>query len=375
MKSYVSKEKVKLKSFSKSDKKNTKIFKTLSTKNKDLVYANKNIIIKDVTSNYNNINSNLMKSFNNKRNAQKINKQNPGNISIDIIKLKKNRINKAHKESIIKNNTINEFKLNNSNFIQEKSKKIFNLSKSNKTFKNIENKKSDIRNLIKNKNKRNNNEFGNSYEFNFTFNNFNNNITQNNFNGSYIKNTNKKSSKLILENTAKKKIINNFTSVRNYFFKDIKEIINEKNNRTFIQKERQNKKSKDSKIGIITKNNEKIKAKDSYSVKIQKIFRGYIFRKKYKPHIQINPKEKINSKSKVYIRKKVINKKSGLNLNTNHNLSNYQNDYHFTEANLVNTKKSENTIKNVKEGNKIEEIIIDKNKLFNVLCPSITKNN
>ena len=82
MKSYVSKEKVKLKSFSKSDKKNTKIFKTLSKKNKDLVYANKNIIIKDVT-------SNLMKSFNNKRNTQKINKQNPGNISIDIIKLKK----------------------------------------------------------------------------------------------------------------------------------------------------------------------------------------------------------------------------------------------------------------------------------------------
>jgi hypothetical protein len=163
--------------------------------------------------------------------------------------------------------------------------------------------------------------------------------------------------------------------VRNNILKDIKEIIKNKNNKTFLQKEKPKQNSKESKIGVIRKNNKTIKANDIYAVKIQKIFRGYIFRKKYKSYIPTNPKEKINSNSKVYIRKKVIKKKSGLNLNINHNLSNYQNDYHFTEANLFNTKKSENTIKNVKEGNKIEEIIIDKNKLFNVLGPSITKNN
>lgn len=162
--------------------------------------------------------------------------------------------------------------------------------------------------------------------------------------------------------------------MRNNILKDIKEIIKNKNNKTFLQKEKPKQNSKESKIGVIRKKNKTIKANDIYAVKIQKIFRGYIFRKKNKLFIQINIKEKINSKSKVYIRKKILKKKSGLNLNINYNLSTYQNDYHLTEANLSKTKNAENKINSITQENKIEEIIIDRNKLFHVLGPSITKN-
>ena len=318
------------------------------------------------------MNSNIIQSYNNKKTKIKINKQNSGIFSKELTKNKNSRLNTEHKESTIKNNSKKEINLNNSNFIPKKTKKIFNLSKNNKIFKTLEYNKSDSKNLIKNKNKKNNKEFGDSYEFNFTFNNYNNNFTQNNFNASYIKNT--KKPKINLENSSNKKIINNFASVRNNILKDIKEIIKNKNNKTFLQKEKPKQNSKESKIGVIRKNNKTIKANDIYAVKIQKIFRGYIFRKKNKLFIQINIKEKINSKSKVYIRKKILKKKSGLNININYNLSTYQNDYHLTEANLSKTKNTENKINSITQENKIEEIIIDRNKLFNVLGPSLTKN-
>ena len=61
-------------------------------------------------------------------------------------------------------------------------------------------------------------------------------------------------------------------------------------------------------------------------------------------------------------------------MNINYNLSNYQNDYCFTEANLPRTINREKKINNITQKNKIEEIIIDKNKLLNVLGPSLTKN-
>ena len=375
IKNSVSKEKNKLNTFSKTDKKNSKISKTLSTSNKNIVYANKNIIIKDITNNYNNINSNLIKPYNTKKTELKINEQNSGIISTDLTKNKNSRLYTGHKGTNKKNNSINEAKLNNSNLIPKKTKKIFNLSKNNKVFNTLEYNKSDSKNLIKNRNKKNNKEFGDSYEFNFTFNSYNNNFTQNNFNASYIKNTNKKNSKINLENCSNKKIINNFASVRNNILKDIKEIIKNKNNKTFIQKEKPKQNSKETKIGVIRKNNKKIKANDIYALKIQKIFRGYIFRKKNKLYNPINAKEKINSKNKVYIRKKILKKKSGLNLNINYNLSTYQNDYHLTEANLSKIKYTENKINTITQENKIEEIIIDRNKLFNVLGrPSITKN-
>ena len=373
IKNSVSKEKNKLNTFSKTDKKNSKISKTLSTSNKNIVYANKNIIIKDITNNYNSINSNLIKPYNNKNTELKINKQNSKIISTDLTKNKNSRLYTGHKESNIKKNSINEAKLNNSNLIPKKTKKIFNLSKNNKIFNTLEYNKSDSKNLIKNRNKKNNKEFGDSYEFNFTFNNYNNNFTQNNFNASYIKNT--KKPKINLENSSNKKIINNFASVRNNILKDIKEIIKNKNNKTFIQKENPKQNSKETKIGVIRKNNKKIKDNDIYAVKIQKIYRGYIFRKKNKLYTPINTKEKVNSKSKVYIRKKILKKKSGLNININYNLSTYQNDYHLTEANLSKIKYTENKINTITQENKIEEIIIDRNKLFNVLGrPSITKN-
>ena len=318
------------------------------------------------------MNSNIIQSYNNKKTKIKINKQNSGIFSTGLTKNKNSRLNTEHKESFIKNNSNNEVKLNNSNFISKKTKKIFKLSKNNKIFKTLEYNKSDSKNLIKNRNKKNNKEFGDSYEFNFTFNNYNNNFTQYNFNASYIKNT--KKPKINLENSSNKKIINNFASVRNNILKDIKEIIKNKNNKTFIQKENPKQNSKETKIGVIRKNNKKIKDNDIYAVKIQKIYRGYIFRKKNKLYTPINTKEKVNSKSKVYIRKKILKKKSGLNININYNLSTYQNDYHLTEANLSKTKNTENKINSITQENKIEEIIIDRNKLFNVLGPSLTKN-
>ena len=147
-----------------------------------------------------------------------------------------------------------------------------------------------------------------------------------------------------------------------------------KNNKTFIQKEKPKQNSKETKIGVIRKNNKKIKVNDIYAVQIQKIYRGYILRKKNKLYTSINTKEKVNSKSKVYIRKKILKKKSGLNLNINYNLSTYQNDFHITDANLSKTKNTEHKINGITQENKIEEIIIDRNKLFNALGPFLTKN-
>ena len=101
-------------------------------------------------------------------------------------------------------------------------------------------------------------------------------------------------------------------------------------------------------------------------------------RKKYKFLHKKNKNEKINSNFGIYVRKKILNKKYGLNLNINDNIvPNYQKEYNLTEINLTQPKLTENNIyglnNNITQTNKIEEIIIDKNKLFKVLGPSKKK--
>ena len=369
-KNFFLKEKIKLNSSSKIKNK-TFIKKSSinSIKNdKNIVFANNNIIIKDITKNYNNINSYLHKSlFNEKIKKSKMNKPKTGDISSDLINFEYNRINKKVKESNIMNNTISGFKLNNSNYISKKNKKKFKSSLDSSDIEPIE-KMKVTNNFIKNR--KNNYRYGDSYEFNFTFNNYNSNYTENNFNESEIKSSNKKIEKSTLENSINKEIINDFTSVKNTILKDIKDIINNKKNEKDIKNENLKQNKKTEKIGVIRKNKKKNKDKSIYAVKIQKIFRGYIFRKKNKLINKKNSKEQINSNNRVYIKKKILNKKNRLNIAINDNLSYFRKEYYFTETNLSKSKIKENDINNITHGNKIEEIIIDKNKLFSVLGPS-----
>ena len=268
------------------------------------------------------------------------------------------------------NNTISDFKLNITKNTLKKNQKIIKPYLNEKDLKPIEKKKVTT-SIIKNKNKKNKFGYGDSYEFNFTFNNYNNNFTQDNINDTEIKNANKKKNKVLMENLANKTIINDLTSIRNNILKDIKDIL--------ISKEKSKKDSKKDnkigKIGVIRKN--KKKNNDIYAIKIQKIFRGYIFRKNNKFNHKKNTKEKIYSNNGVYVRKKILNKKYGLNLNINDNLvPNYQKEYYLTEMNLTQPKLIENIYEknnNITQTNKIEEIIIDKNKLFKVLGPSKKK--
>ena len=215
-----------------------------------------------------------------------------------------------------------------------------------------------------NKNKKNKYEIGDSYEFNFTFNNFNNNFTQNNINGNYIKSSYQKRKK-VLENSVNKTIINNFASVKNNIIKDIKDFISNNKKKKDIENQQSQIKNKVNKIGVIRKS--KKKNKDVYSIKIQKIFRGFIFRKKFRFNQRKNFNEKSNSSNKVYVRKKILNKKIALNLNINDISTNYLKEYNLTDYNRASTKIEENKINNTTQENKIEEIIIDKNKLLSVL--------
>ena len=161
--------------------------------------------------------------------------------------------------------------------------------------------------------------------------------------------------------------------MRKNILKDIKDIFIKDNNSKEMSKKDLKKDTKIGKIGVIRKN--KKKNNDIYVIKIQKIFREYIFRKNNKLIHRKKPNERINSNFGVYIRKKILNKKYGLNLNFNDNIvTNYQKEYKLTEMNLTQPKLTENNNyninNNVTQENKIEEIIIDKNKLINVLGPS-----
>jgi len=265
------------------------------------------------------------------------------------------------------NNTISDFKINITKNTLTKNQKIIKPYLNEKDLKPIEKKKFTT-SIFKNKNKKNKFGFGDSYEFNFTFNNYNNNFTQDNINNTELKNLNKKKNKIFIENLANKTIINDLASMRKNILKDIKDIFIKDNNSKEMSKKDLKKDTKIGKIGVIRKN--KKKNNEIYVIKLQKIFRGYIFRKKNKFKYKKNAKE--NSNFGVYVRKKILNKKYGLNININDNLvPNYQKEYNLTEMNLTQPKLAENNIyeinNNITQTNKIEEIIIDKNKLFKVL--------
>lgn len=353
---FVSKEKNKIRAYSKNNNNNNKNSADSNKKDSSIIYSNKNIIINDITNNYNNIQT----AFNNKRNKKKLKKLNIGDISTDIINFKSHR--KISKD--LMNNTFSNFKLNKSNYISRKNKRIFKSSLDDKLIKPIEKKK--VTNvLIKNINQKNNCGFGDSYEFNFTFNNFNNTITQTNYMDE-LKNTKGKRKKMEFENLSNK-TINDFTSVKNNIINNIKEIIinNKNKGEPKIEKTKQNLKNR--KIGVIRKNKKKNKDKNLYAIKIQKVFRGYILRKNKSFKNSKNPAEKVNCNPGIYIKKKILNKKSGLNLNINDKITNYEKEYNITEVNLTQGRLTENKINKAKHGNKIEEIIIDKYKLSNVL--------
>ena len=348
--------------------KNITFSKKLNNNNKNTISERKKIIINDINKNYTNT-PEIRKIFQEKI---KLNKLNNKNSSIDETSNKYLRLNTESNNTRfnLMNNTISEFKLNITKNTLKKNQKIIKPYLNEKDLKPIEKKKVTT-SIIKNKNKKNKFGFGDSYEFNFTFNNYNNNFTQDNINNTELKNINKKKNKIFIENLANKTIINDLTAMRNNILKDIKDI--------FIKDKNTKEKSQDNKIGkigVIRKN--KKKNNDIYAIKIQKIFRGYIFRKKYKFLHKKNKNEKINSNFGIYVRKKILNKKYGLNLNINDNIvPNYQKEYNLTEINLTQPKLTENNIyglnNNITQTNKIEEIIIDKNKLFKVLGPSKKK--
>ena len=348
--------------------KNITFSKKLNNNNKNTISERKKIIINDINKNYTNT-PEIRKIFQEKI---KLNKLNNKNSSIDETNNKYLRLNTESNNTRfnLMNNTISEFKLNITKNTLKKNQKIIKPYLNEKDLKPIEKKKVTT-SIIKNKNKKIKFGFGDSYEFNFTFNNYNNNFTQDNINNTELKNINKKKNKIFIENLANKTIINDLTSMRNNILKDIKDI--------FIKDKNTKEKSQDNKIGkigVIRKN--KKKNNDIYAIKIQKIFRGYIFRKKYKFLHKKNKNEKINSNFGIYVRKKILNKKYGLNLNINDNIvPNYQKEYNLTEINLTQPKLTENNIyglnNNITQTNKIEEIIIDKNKLFKVLGPSKKK--
>ena len=372
------KEKIKININTSRKSKNITHSKKLSKNDKNVVFESKKIIINDITKKYN-FTPVISKVFKDKIKRIKLEKSNNKNISLEEMNDKYSRLNteEYNPRPNIMNNTISDFKLNITKNTLKKNPKINMAFFNEKDVKPIE-KKKVTKNIIKNKNKKNSYGFGDSYEFNFTFNNFNNNYTQNNIHNTEMKNSSKKKNRINLENLANKTIINDLASMRNNILKDIKDIIiknkNKKESSKINLKQDNNKAGK---IGVIRKN--KKKNKDIYAIKIQKIFRGYIFRRKNNKYIhRKNSKEKLNSNFGVYIRKK-IKKKLGMNLNINDNFfPNYRKEYNFTETNLTQPQLIENKEydinNNTKQENKIEEIIIDKNKLINVLGPSKKRN-
>ena len=112
-----SKEKEKLKYNSKKKNKNIKKFSNLNKSNKNHVYENKNIIINDITDNYNNTQTNFCKAFNNKIKKIKLSKLKDDDSSMDIISHKYNKLNTGLINLDNMNKTISDSKLSKSNYI------------------------------------------------------------------------------------------------------------------------------------------------------------------------------------------------------------------------------------------------------------------
>ena len=207
-----------------------------------------------------------------------------------------------------------------------------------------------IQNRIKNIN------YGDSYEFNFTFNNFNSNYTYNNLNNA-VKDSGKSSKKITIKTIPSENIINEFklvnpSSVKNNILGGIHKLFkNNKEIKDNIKKERSEKQ-----FHFIRQ-----KDKNNYVTKIQKVFRGYLFRKNYRFNLSNN---KTISNFGIYIKKKVfVNNRNGHRLSSNNTSKNL--NYNSNIA-----KMRENYLSYNNSENKIEEIIINKNKVLKVLYPT-----
>ena len=317
------------KSRSSSEKKNNLI--SLNKNRHNIIFKNKYIVINDITKNYDSSNN---KSIKEKKKISIINK-----LANDF-------------------RTINDSKNKYEGIITE-AKHI------NKTLRDSHKLNSELKNDIKiTKSNRSNLKPGDSYEF-FTFNNYNSNFTYNNLteNENILKDNSKKAKKIIVESLSNQNVINKFKSinpstVRNNIIGGVNKFLNK------------NKK-------LTNPKNQRKKDKNFYAIKIQKIFRGYNYRKNNQLDFQNNNNNRISSNYGIYIRKKIINSKKRLNTNLNNTEKNLTRNLFLKgrkRFNLNNSQKEEERTINTGTENEIQEIIIDKNKILNVLNPIIKAN-
>ena len=351
----------------------------------NVIYENKNIVINDITKNYN---TNTNKTYHEKKQlsiihkmSNDINSLNNTKYKFEVIntETKTKNISKKNTNTILKNkkdlNSDNKNEIKNTNktsnslkFRQSNQKQKSPVNR--KILENMEKKRNNKKNIIQNKMKKF--SFGDSYEFNFTFNNYNSNYTYNtsNIDENILKEEKKKTNKIIINSIVKENIINNFksinpSSVRNNILGGLKTILDKNKNH--------DKKVTSTKI---LGRNEKLrknikKDKNYYSIIIQKIFRGYNSRKNYKL--------KRNFRTSVYKRKKIcFDSKRSLNSNINNTENNLvRNSILEGKKKRLNLNYSKNLENNetLDNENKIQEIIIDKKKILNVLNPPSSKSN
>ena len=266
----------------------------------------------------------------------------------------------------MKNDRLNSKELskskNNKTLKKESTEKLLKNSFNDKILEHIEKKKIAKNIIIQNKIK--NINYGDSYEFNFTFNNFNSNYAYNNLNNG-AKDSGKSTKKITIKTIPSENIINEFklvnpSSVKNNILGGIHKIFkNSKEIKDNIKKEKSEKQ-----FHFIRK-----KDKEYYASKIQKAFRGYLFRKNYRFNLNGN---KTSSNFGIYIKKKVLvnNNRNGHRLSSNNTSKNFNLNYNSNIG-----KIREKYLSNNNNENKIEEIIINKNKMLKVLYPTQKRND
>ena len=107
---------------------------------------------------------------------------------------------------------------------------------------------------------------------------------------------------------------------------------------------------------------------------IQKIFRGYYIRKNCKFNFINNYNNIINSNLGIYKKKRILSNKQGININNNDFINFNYNSNRNQKSNILKKFQNYSNINNENE-NKIQEIIIDRQKMLNVLNPTIKRNN
>ena len=348
----------------------------------NIIFENKNIVINDITKNYD---TNTNKTIHEKKKLSIIHKISNDINSINNTKYKFGVINTETKTKNISKNSINTSLKDKNNLNSENKSEIKNTNnKTTTSFKFIPNKlkqNSPInRKILENMDKKRNNKkniiqnkmkkfsFGDSYEFNFTFNNYNSNYTYNNSNidDNILKDEKKKSNKIIINSIAKENIINNFksinpSSVKNNILGGLKKILNKNKNVD----------NKVIKSKILSRNAKLKKStnkdKNYYAIIIQKIYRGYKSRKNYILKKKSRP---------IYRRKKILgNNRVSLNSNINNTENNLLRNSLLMRKNRLNYSKNLENNETLDNENRIQEIIIDKNKILNVLNPASSKSN